>query len=334
LTGNSTSETPPTQDVSNRIATTALVENKIMGLSSGAAGITEFTYCVDSQTKMNAMLANTPGFDYTSVLIKKGTYQVNAPVNCTTLGIKKLTGQPGAILTNDQSTVDCCIKYDDPQEDSFIEGITVDGGFATGFENCANLVNCQAVNVGIKFMNCNRLYTGQATGGRLGSVKGTADPGDGSADGMVAMESGGAMKVVGFGHTENYSEIQAVQVGWYTRADGKKKPVWRQVFSIPQYTTVPGSVVSVDITSYSLIEMLLDLRGWVQSAGMPEGAYNPLLFGNSMASGTDFHMRWGGLYPQDNKGLVLRDRTGSAFGTSTYSGKAVVTFTKKADTWA
>jgi hypothetical protein len=137
----------------------------------------------------------------------------------------------------------------------------------------------------------------------------------------------------GNGYTENYDETQAIHIGWYKRADGKRKPVWRQIFDIPQYATVPGDVVTVEIAPYGLMEILLDVRGWVVTTANP-ASYTPLLMNNSITSGTDFHMRWCGLYPQENKGLLLRDRTGSAWGALTFYGKAFVTFTKQSDVWA
>jgi hypothetical protein len=149
-----------------------------------------------------------------------------------------------------------------------------------------------------------------------------------------ALVSGGAFQFDegGNGYTENYDETRAIQVGWYKRADGKRKPVWRQIFDIPQYSTVSGDLVTVEIAPYGLMEILLDVRGWVVTTANP-ASYTPLLMNNSITGSTDFHMRWCGLYPQDNKGLLLKDRTGSAWGTLTFYGKAFVTFTKQSDAW-
>jgi hypothetical protein len=149
-----------------------------------------------------------------------------------------------------------------------------------------------------------------------------------------AFVSGGAFQFDenGNGYTENYDETQAVQVGWYKRADGKRKPVYRQIFDIPQYTTVPGDIVTMEIAPYGLIEILLDVRWWVVTTANPS-SYTPLLMNNSMTGGADFHMRWCGLYPHESEGLLLKDRTGSAWGALTFYGKAFVTFTKQSDAW-
>jgi len=84
--------------------------------------------------------------------------------------------------------------------------------------------------------------------------------------GHGALVSGGAFQfdADGNGYTENYFESE-IQVGWYTRADGKRKPVYRQYFtgqlSIAASTTDDRELIP---ETSGIVEQFLGATGTAQ----------------------------------------------------------------------
>jgi hypothetical protein len=77
------------------------------------------------------------------------------------------------------------------------------------------------------------------------------------------VKSGGALQIDedGNGYTENYFESET-QVGYYTRADGKKKPVYKTYFS--GNISVAASTESEIILSTGNVQYLLGIEGSAQ----------------------------------------------------------------------
>ena len=107
--------------------------------------ITEFTFVVDSDDALAAWANNTAGNNYTSVLIKKGTWTSSKEVNLTTAGTKVVVGQAGSLLS---FTSSYGLRYSSTPttSDYWMMGVSVEcTSSGDGFYNCTNLTNCTGI---------------------------------------------------------------------------------------------------------------------------------------------------------------------------------------------
>lgn len=125
----------------------------------------EFTYIVDSNQKLADWSNNASGHDFTSVLIKRGTWTSTKGVNLTNAGTKIVVGEAGSKLAFDY--VEKCIYYEVVPTDigCYMFGVeamlntsphssgSIHGGI---FESCCNLMNCSATVSG--FLNGSHDY--------------------------------------------------------------------------------------------------------------------------------------------------------------------------------
>lgn len=132
----------------------------------------EYTYVVDSDAALTAWGNNTAGNDYTSVLIKKGTWTTNraSTINLSTTGTKVIVGEPGSKLVF--TGQDCYFFYNSvpTTSDYYIQGLTLEHtvsntySWCIGLKNCANIsdtvVTCTATTTSTTiqcFENCQKL---------------------------------------------------------------------------------------------------------------------------------------------------------------------------------
>lgn len=137
-----------------------------------------FTYVVDSSQKLANWSANIPGNDYSSVLIAKGTWNSNNPVNLTNTGTKVVVGAGGSLLTFNGFTGGDGLKYSQrpTSGDYWMEGVNVQVQSnevdACAFRNCINLTNCMgsgesqltADKLGVGFYECENLVNCRGIG--------------------------------------------------------------------------------------------------------------------------------------------------------------------------
>ncbi|MCD8186227.1 MAG: hypothetical protein LUD68_07180 [Rikenellaceae bacterium] len=119
-------------------------------------GATVGTFVIDSHAALAAWANHTPGNDYTSVVVKSGTWTSDKRIHLGETGTKAVIGEGGSILA---FTCPDGLGYDfeswgpkNPTSDYFIVGITVHmihGGNA--FTSCCNLTGCHAVGIPITY---------------------------------------------------------------------------------------------------------------------------------------------------------------------------------------
>ena len=181
------------------------------GATNTAANCEQFTYVVDSDEALADWANNVEGNDYTSVLIRKGTWTSAVGVNLTTAGTKVVVGEADSKLVF--NNVEKGLYYTDiPQSpEYYMTGVTVATstgsgyGSGTGFYNCSSLTNCKGTGTseddeggaGIGFYNCSNLTNCDGTGigdgagfyrcSNLTNCKGTGTgPGYGSGTGFYS----------------------------------------------------------------------------------------------------------------------------------------------------
>jgi hypothetical protein len=116
-------------------------------IADGVLGPSQFTYVVDSNAALAAWANNTAGNNYTSVLIKPGTWSSSKEVNLTTSRTKVVVGMPESKLS---FTSQYGLRYTSLVSgiESSMERVSVQmtsTGVCYGFSNCNNLTNCEAV---------------------------------------------------------------------------------------------------------------------------------------------------------------------------------------------
>lgn len=135
----------PTSD--NELTRKSYVDDNISTLTSDITYLNASTYVVDSDDALEAWANNTSGNDYTSVLIKTGTWTSANPVNLTTTGTKVVVGETGSVLS---FTSSYAIRYttlpDDPEYwmDNVTISLSDDSNVIYGFMFCNNMRNCKA----------------------------------------------------------------------------------------------------------------------------------------------------------------------------------------------
>jgi hypothetical protein len=136
----------------------------------------EFTYVVDSSEALARWIRNDDGYDYSKVLIKKGTWSITlSSTNAIDLTATKtviVVGEPGSLLSFSYSGNIKALRYTTSPADSDIEHymynvhvkLSTSSGECYGFSRCVNLIDCSCEftctsNAGTcyGFFNCNRL---------------------------------------------------------------------------------------------------------------------------------------------------------------------------------
>ena len=123
--------------------------------------IQTYTYVVDSDQALIDWANNdrNSGQDYTSVLIKRGTWSSTIGVNLTNAGTKVVVGEADSKLVF--NGVEKGLYYDDIPQSSeyYMTGVNVavtgDGGSRCyGFYMCNNLTNCTGIGTGDDSIRC------------------------------------------------------------------------------------------------------------------------------------------------------------------------------------
>lgn len=96
---------PDEANTENKLVDKAYVDSAI-GVGGGASNAETFTYVVDSDQALAEWANNVEGNDYTSVLIRKGTWTSDTGVNLTTTGTKVVVGEAGSKLVFNFDTYD------------------------------------------------------------------------------------------------------------------------------------------------------------------------------------------------------------------------------------
>ena len=145
-------------------STTTLSTNKIYRLASvsdvRAAGNTyRYTYVVDSDAKLTAWANNdkSSGQDYTSVLIRKGTWTSSKGVNLTAAGTKVVVGEPGSKLVFTVRNNYSLYYLGNRPSDGYMQGVTLQCESGAGLFNCVNLTNCVVSAASYGFAGCTNL---------------------------------------------------------------------------------------------------------------------------------------------------------------------------------
>ena len=130
--------------------------NEVNGkVGTGGGGANDntyrYTYVVDSDAALTAWANNdkSSGQDYTSVLIRKGTWTSSKGVNLTAAGTKAVVGEAGSKLVFNNVAKGLYYDAVPTGPEYYMRGVTVvvtiqATGEITGnsFYNCANLTNC------------------------------------------------------------------------------------------------------------------------------------------------------------------------------------------------
>ena len=171
----------------NVVAAINEVNGKV-GTGGGDTGSTaskweQFTFVVDSNEKLTAWANNSGGYDYTSVLIKKGEWTSNTGVNLTTAGTKVVVGEPGSKLVFNNVEKSLYYNAVPTEPDYYMRGVAVTVGTGSGnnavsvsgFSSCTNLTNCTGTGsgsgngYGYGFDLCTNLTNCTGTGTGTGS---------------------------------------------------------------------------------------------------------------------------------------------------------------------
>lgn len=122
-----------------------------------------FTYVVDSDQALSDWANNVTadGQNYTSVLVKSGTWTYNGGINLTTTSTKCIVGESGNLLI-----VGGDIKYNSLVTDSYINGLNIQS-YSTirDIENVSNIYNCNFEH--FYFANCEKIYSCNVQDGRF-----------------------------------------------------------------------------------------------------------------------------------------------------------------------
>ena len=116
-----------------------------------------YTFVIRSANDWTAWVNNTAGNDYTSILIKSGSYTVTGTPNLTTSGTIRVHGESGATINWSGSNSD--IITASTQTDCYIDGITFNVTLTAASGNQGALFRVGKVE------NCTMNYTVNSTGG-------------------------------------------------------------------------------------------------------------------------------------------------------------------------
>lgn len=115
----------------------------------------QFTYVVDSNQKLADWANNVAGNDYTSVLIRKGTYESRQQIMISPTATKVIVGEAGSVILLDGSI---SFGYSSlPETDDFyIKGVSiikVNSYRDSCFYRCRNMSNCYCKATGDSWIN-------------------------------------------------------------------------------------------------------------------------------------------------------------------------------------
>ena len=177
--GSSISNTYAVDDIEN--LRNSIIRNNLDNYYSQLYDLnySDFTYIIDSNTKLSNWANNLSGNNYSKVLIKAGTWSYTAAskqwaINLTDTGTKVVIGEVGSILSFNLTYVvsnasNWCLNYTSlpSSDDYYMKNVTVyvttSRIMPTAFRNCRNLYNCVAkVENGewgnFSFSACRNLY--------------------------------------------------------------------------------------------------------------------------------------------------------------------------------
>jgi hypothetical protein len=152
--------------------------------------------------------------------------------------------------------------------------------------------------------------------------------------GRGALVSGGAFQFDedGQGYTENYSE-QETQVGWYTRADGKKRPVYKRAFT-GNIVAAANTGTSVTLIASGVAQLMSYGGQWERGNGtysFPVDYYGP---GNwEVPSSTNVNSSVLSLTVGTGEVTFGSKSNVERAGTSSNAYQVWVSYTKIADAW-
>jgi hypothetical protein len=149
--------------------------------------------------------------------------------------------------------------------------------------------------------------------------------------GQGALVSGGAFQfdADGQGYTENYFETE-VQVGWYTRADGKKKPVYSRMYISTTQSAAANTYY--DETLAWGVETILNAAGAWQTSTNYWTPFGEIDNPTATASGTQIIGTWSMVFLEISTGAITLKFIHRAARTN-MAAKVKVTFTKLSDAW-
>jgi hypothetical protein len=137
------------------------------------------TFIIDSDEALADWANNTPGNNYTNVLIKPGVWTSSKEVNLTTAGTKAVTGMPASLLS---FTSGYGLRYGaaPTMSEYWMRGVNAKAAGADSdfvcFLNCTNLANCTGASTGASgeyrytgFKNCTNLTGCTGTGENTGN---------------------------------------------------------------------------------------------------------------------------------------------------------------------
>ncbi|MDR1909656.1 MAG: leucine-rich repeat domain-containing protein [Spirochaetaceae bacterium] len=141
----------------------------------GAGGYTGATFVVDSDQALLDWANAAAGNDYSTVLIKSGSWTLTKGVNLTVAGTKVVVGEPSSFLifaksSNGSTVMDILYYSVEPVGMGYwmngvnLKGTSSAGIGLNGFKNCTNLTNCTFYNTATNtlslvcgFKDCNNL---------------------------------------------------------------------------------------------------------------------------------------------------------------------------------
>ena len=164
-------------DVANFNTRFVEVQNELNGIKTQINNYKDFqfTYIVDSNQALKDWAENKSGNDYSSVLIKKGSYTLtrNADpiINLTSTNTNIIVGEDGSFIDiyKSNSGTTTCILYESRQNDpnKYIYGLNLSFHSTSGraIYNCCNLTNCSVEVYGSSgsiaetgYENCTNLF--------------------------------------------------------------------------------------------------------------------------------------------------------------------------------
>jgi hypothetical protein len=131
------------------------------------------TFIVDSDAALAAWANNTPGNDYTSVLIMPGTWTSSKQVNLTMSGTKTVTGMSGSLLLFTSTNYGLTYGTIPTSPEYWMKNVNmlIDvNSSLSGLYNCTNLMDCTITSSGSAFRNCKNLINCNGIGVGIGTA--------------------------------------------------------------------------------------------------------------------------------------------------------------------
>ena len=140
---------------------------KLARAGAGGGSTYRYTFVVDSNADLTAWANNdrSGGKDYTSVLIRRGTWTSSKGVNLTAAGTKVVVGEAGSKLVFNNTEKGLYYSAVPTRSEYYMRGVTVENTgtgnvYSSGFYLCTNLTNCSGTgtgNAGAGFHLCTNL---------------------------------------------------------------------------------------------------------------------------------------------------------------------------------